>query len=225
MSTDTFMSGVPHKITMYPAAVYSDKRPIILVLHGNAGLNPPFGEQIKDFAKRLAEKGYVTAVPQYYADDNPHIQDEDPHSKVKKLTDAIKKVASRPDTDVDQLGLVGFSLGAATAMTYIASSPPGRVKVLVDFFGPIKDNAVIAAGVAKFPPTIIFHDENDKVVPFEDSENLNGLLGAIEHRLVPNKELWPEYRHHPFTPGGPADLDSRKQATEWAVKHLPPTKP
>lgn len=51
MSGDTFMSGsVPHKITMYPAAVYSDKRPIILVLHGNAGLNPPFGEQIQDFA-------------------------------------------------------------------------------------------------------------------------------------------------------------------------------
>jgi len=229
MSGDTFMSGsAPHKITMYPAAVYSDKRPIILVLHGNAGLNPPFGEQIQDFAERLAKAGYVTAVPQYYADDNPHIQDDDPHPKVRKLTDAIKKVAERSDVNVDQLGLVGYSLGAATAMTYIASNPPGRVKVLVDFFGPIKGNAIIAAGASKFPLTIILHDSADKIVPPGNSLDLAKLLiaGSIRHELHTYDEPKQSLQaggNHAFQKGGIADIDSRKRATEWIVEHLPAT--
>jgi dienelactone hydrolase len=227
MSDETFMSGVAHKIAIYPAAVYGEKRPILLVLHGNAGLNPPFGSQIHSFAKSLAELGYVTAVPQYYADDNPHLQDQDPHPKVQKLTDAIKKVAERSDANVDQLGLVGYSLGAATAMTYIASNSPGKVKVLVDFFGPIAGNAAVAAEVAKFPPTIIFHDNADKIVSPEDSRDLAKLLvaSAIRHELHAYDEplqSWQAGANHAFQKGGKADLDSRKRATEWLLEHLPP---
>lgn len=170
----------------------------------------------------------MTAVPQYYADDNPHIQDDDPHPKVRKLTDAIKKVAERSDANVDQLGLVGYSLGAATAMTYIASNPPGRVKVLVDFFGPIKGNAIIAAGASKFPLTIILHDSADKIVPPGNSLDLTKLLiaGSIRHELHTYDEPKQSLQaggNHAFQKGGIADIDSRKRATEWIVEHLPAT--
>jgi hypothetical protein len=61
MPDATYMSGgKTFKITMYPAAVYSEKRPIILVLHGNGNLIEPFGHQIQNVAKSFAVIGYVT---------------------------------------------------------------------------------------------------------------------------------------------------------------------
>ena len=47
-------------------------------------------------------------------------------------------------------------------MTYIATSPPGTVQVLVDFFGPL--NSTIKGGVARFPPTFICHNTLDELV-------------------------------------------------------------
>jgi dienelactone hydrolase len=224
MADETFLSGgTLYKITIYPAPADGKKHVMILVLHGNAGLNPPFASQIHKFATSLAELGYVTAVPQYYRDDLLHLDDGDPRPHVATLSDAIAKVATRTDADPDRIGLIGYSLGAATAMTYVASNAAGKVKVLVDFFGPIENNTIIASGVAKFPPTIIFHNKNDKVVTYlPNSNTLNGMLpSSVEHRLVSYDDGSPQYRFHPFVEDGPADMDSRKQATEWVLKYLP----
>jgi dienelactone hydrolase len=134
MSTTTFVSGkTPYKITIYPAPSDGKKYPVILLVHGNFSLGAPYGDQIRGFAKDLAGLGYMTAVPQYYEDDKPHLDDTDPHDQT--LADAIAAVASRPGADPKRLGLIGFSLGAATAMTFIAVKPPRTVKVLADFFG------------------------------------------------------------------------------------------
>lgn len=226
MSDETFTSGgKPHKVTIYPPPVDGKKHSMMLVLHGNAGLNPPFASQIHRFAKDLAGQGYLAAVPQYYYDDEPHLWDGDPIPHVQTLSDAIAMVAARADADPGRLGLVGYSLGAATAMTYIALNAAGKVKVLVDYFGPIKDNAAIASGVTKFPPTIVFHNERDAIVNFPpNSEALNRMLpSSVEHKLVTYKEDFPQYHFHPFKEGDPADVDSRAQATTWVLKHLPPT--
>jgi dienelactone hydrolase len=227
MSDEIFTSGgKPHKIVMYPAPADSKKHAMIVVLHGNAGLNPPFGSQIHSFAKSLAGLGYVTAVPQYYMDDQPHLDDVDPRPHVPTLSDAIAKVAARTDADPNRLGLIGYSLGAAAAMTYIASNAAKNVKALVDFFGPIEGNPIIASGVAKFPPTIIFHNTADLIVRFlPNSKKLDGMLpNSIEHLLVPYSEDSSLQGNHPFIKDGPADVGSRKKATEWVLKHLPPTK-
>jgi dienelactone hydrolase len=227
MSDETFTSGGnSHKITMYPAPADGKKHAMIIVVHGNAGLNPPFGAQIHHFAKSLAGLGYLTAVPQYYQDNLPHLADGDPRPHVPTLTDAIANIAARADADPDRLGLVGYSLGAATSMTYIASNAAGRVNVLVDFFGPIENNPIIASGVAKFPPTLILHNPKDEVVRFDpNSKALDGMLPkSVEHRLVTygDQDAQP-FGFHPFIQDGHADVDSRKKATEWILKHLPPT--
>jgi dienelactone hydrolase len=135
-------------------------------------------------------------------------------------------VAVRADVDPDRLGLVGYSVGAATSMTYIASNAAGKVKVLVDFFGPIQGNPIIASGVAKFPPTLILHNTKDEVVRFvPNSKALDGMLPrSVEHLLVEYDEGSPEYGFHPFIQDGDADVDSRKKATEWVLEHLPPTR-
>src|SRR5688572_8131865 len=63
VAAETFTSaGKTYNITVYPGPADGKKHPMVLVLHGNAGLNPPFGAQIQDFARTLAGKGYVTAV-------------------------------------------------------------------------------------------------------------------------------------------------------------------
>jgi carboxymethylenebutenolidase len=222
MADDEFYTsaGVRYTITVYPGPADGKKHPMVLVVHGNAGLAPPFGLQIHRFAEKLADKGYVTAVPRYYVTDPPKAVDMDAIPHVPTLADAIAHIAKRPDADPERLGLVGYSLGAATAMSYIATNPPGTVKVLVDFFGPL--NPTIEAGVARFPPTFIRHNKCDKVVDAAFSRTLDGLLGTIEHDFVEYKENNLPYWHHPFVENGEADNDSREKAMGWILKHLKP---
>lgn len=220
MSEETFSSaGRTYKITVYPAPSSGKKYPMIFLIHGNFGLSSPYGNQIQGFAKDLANRGYLTAVPQYYQDNEPHLTDTVPH--VQTLTDAISAVANRSDADIDRLGLIGFSLGASTAMTYVASNSPGTIKVLADFFGFL--TPTIQAGIHKFPPTIILHNKNDQIVPVDHSVKLNQLIpSTIDHQVVQYDEQWQEV-NHAFKPGGSADVDSRAKTADWFDKHLPPT--
>jgi dienelactone hydrolase len=41
------------------------------LVHGNFGLRPPYGDQIRSFGKSLAALGYMAAVPQLYEDEAP----------------------------------------------------------------------------------------------------------------------------------------------------------
>jgi carboxymethylenebutenolidase len=221
MSSETFTSGSKtYKMTVYPAPADGAKHPMILLLHGNFGLAEPYGDQIQNFAKEIAKLGYLTAVPQYYPDDDRHLTDRDPNPHVLTLSAAIGKVAARADADPDWLGLIGFSLGAATVMTYIAESAPGKVKALADFYGFL--TPAIQSGLGNFPPTIIFHNNPDQIVLVGNSEELDRLLpSTIAHELVTYDERT-EPGYHAFRPGGPADLDSRVKAKDWFITHLPP---
>ncbi len=220
MTPGTFVSkGQTYKITVNGTPATTGKSPVVMFIHGNFGLGPPYGAQIGGFATDLNRLGYVTAVPQYYTDDAPHLMDTTPH--VQTLADAVAFVTARPDADPTRVGLIGFSLGGATAMSYIASQPPDAVKALADFFGFLTDE--IRREVTKFPPAILFHNKNDQIVPVTHSRELDRLLPAvIEHRLVEYDEHWQQV-NHAFQPGGAADVDSRAQATKWFLAHLPPT--
>jgi carboxymethylenebutenolidase len=207
--------------TIYSSPPDDKKYPVVLFLHGNFGLVSPFGEQIQSFAKDLANLGYVTAVPQYYLDDEPHLTDTDTVPKVQILTDAISAVVNNPAVDSERIGLVSFSLGAATAMSYISSNPPQQIKTLADFFGFITPG--IKAGISNFPPTIIFHNQNDIIVPVQNSKDIDQLFpGTIQHKVVIYNEQFPP-ANHAFQPGGNADIDSRLQTVSWFKLHLPPT--
>lgn len=218
MSSATFSSrGEMHKITIYGAPPHGKQYPAILLAHGNFGLGPPYGDQIHGFAEALATEGYLTAVPQFYTDDNPHPFDTTAY--VDTLADAILAATNQPRADANRLGLIGFSLGAATAMNFIAGGRP--VMALADFFGFLTPS--IRAGVSAFPPTIIFHNKNDLIVPVENSVELDRLLGAVvKHQFIQYDE-YSQIFNHAFEPGGPADVDSRSRATQWFLDHMPPT--
>jgi len=218
MTSETYVSGgSAYKITVNAAPSHGTKHPVIILVHGNFGLGPPYGEQIQSFARDLASLGYLTVVPHYYQDDSPHPDDIIPEDRV--LTDAIAAVVGRVDADADRLGLIGFSLGATTAMTFVAGNPPGTVKALADFFGFL--TPAIRGGVSRFPPTIIVHNKNDQIVPVENSQELDRLLpAATDHLLVPPYDERTEIGNHAFKPGGAADVDSRSQVTRWFTTHL-----
>jgi dienelactone hydrolase len=220
MGVETFVSaGTSYKMTVNGRPRRGRKFPVVLFVHSNAGLGAPHGDQIRAFAKALSGLGYLTAVPQYYADDAPHLTDAAPHTQT--LTDAISAMLARPEADRDRIGLIGFSLGAATAMTFIASQPRGTVKALGNFFGFLTDT--IRNEVSRFPPTIMLHNTNDQIVPVANSRDLDRLIpAAIAHRFVEYDERWQDV-NHAFEPGGLADTSSRSEATKWFVKHLPPT--
>ena len=64
MTSETFRSGGKDlKITVFPAPGDGKRHPMVLLIHGNFGLGPPYGDQIRGFGKSLAELGYVAAVP------------------------------------------------------------------------------------------------------------------------------------------------------------------
>jgi hypothetical protein len=51
MADETYKSGTDtYTIKVYPGPADGKKHPMILVVHGNFGLNPPFGPQIDRFA-------------------------------------------------------------------------------------------------------------------------------------------------------------------------------
>jgi carboxymethylenebutenolidase len=224
MAHETYTSGSEtFNITIYPGP---EKKtyPVIVLLHGNGAFRPPFGDQIHGFAETLAKLGYVTAVPGYYVNDKaPPIEkpDTDPGPHMQKLADAITMVGKRKDVDLNRLGLIGYSLGAAVAMRYIVANS-GKAKVLADFFGPV--DSTIEGGVGHFPPTIIFHNQDDElVVVAKSSSPLNDLLTSkkIDHDFRTYKETG-QFRNHPFAPGGDADKDSRERLTKWFAEYHAP---
>lgn len=220
MSITTFDSdGATYKIKVNTVPPDGKKYPMVLFVHGNAGLSGDFGNRIRSFADTLTAKGYNTAVPQYYLDDDSHLEDTVPKHDI--LEDAIAEVSQLPSVDSTRIGLVGFSLGAATAMSFISSKPSGTVSVLANFFGFLTPK--IRAAVANFPPTVIFHNENDRIVDVSNSDDLNSLLPATVFReLVKYDENYFEVNHS-FRPGGAADLDSQSKTVRWCETHLPAT--
>ena len=193
--------------------------PLVVFLHGNFGLGPPYGALIQAVADGVARQGYVTAVPRYYPDNEPHPTDGDPEPHVLTVAEAIDALAARDDVDPGRLGIVGYSLGAATAMSLIGARPPGWASVFVDFYGPLPGN--VASGVAKFPPTAIFHNRLDAAVPFaESSGKLVGMLPeALDVRLSVFTESAPPF-NHVFDPKGFAHASSVEETTRWLGLHL-----
>ena len=136
MSNDTFASGANLQDDDLLALADGKKHPMILVAQGNAGSHA-VRRSDQHVAAGLAALGYVTAVPQYYRDDLFTPEDGDPHHTFKRSTRSPSRLAR--GADPNRLGLVGYSLGAATSMTYIASMPPERSKCW-SIFRPDRSN-------------------------------------------------------------------------------------
>lgn len=207
----------------------SGKLPLVVIVHGNFGVAPPFGRQLRNFTEEIASLGFVAALPVYYPGGAGNPFDSDIFGKVSILSAAIKHLSRRPDVDPARVGLVGFSLGGGISMAYINSASPGSVRAFVDFYGfvgPLLGGA--GGGASGLPPTIVFHNVNDRVVtPSENSEPLIKALSLARVVHEPEgppfdwyNESWGIGLNHAFRPGGHADVESRKRAGKWLLKYV-----
>lgn len=210
-----------YKIDIAPGPADGKKHPVLLLLHGNFGMVSPHADPILDFASELAGDHYVVGVPHYYADDGSHLEDMEMTSKLPILTAAITHLAARTDADPNRIGLVGFFLGGGIAMTYIVKRYTPAISALADFFGLTTSEILSNAGL--FPPTILFHNEHDLVVPMTNNSTLlDTALGTskIPHAFYHyDKDFYLEV-NHAFRPGGFADTDSRSKTHSWFKTYL-----
>jgi carboxymethylenebutenolidase len=219
-------SGESFDIEIAPAPADGKRYPVVVLIHGNLGLANPFGPQLRDFTQEIAKLNYLAALPAYYPSGQSNLRDTNIDSHMPALAAAIKHLRRRSDADSARLGLVGFSLGGGIAMSFITASPAGTVDVFADFYGYVAP--LLSAGVAKFPPTIIFHNKNDGlfVPPAQNSVPLADALAAstpkIEHEYHEYDEVWAEGFNHAFEPGKAADTASRSLSKAWLTKHMPP---
>ncbi|WP_165227047.1 dienelactone hydrolase family protein [Aquisphaera insulae] len=243
--TFEYPAGQSHPIRIAEKTRDGKKYPVVVVVHGNFGLVGDSGTQLAQFTEAIGALGYVAALPSLYSDGVPHLFDADITHKVPILEAAIEHVGKKhaSTADVDRLALVGFSLGGGIAMSYIQRHQAGRLKAFIDFYGYV--NPLLGSGVSKFPPTLIFHNSNDRrfVNPDMNSRLLEKALVAhdkavddhnrstsgaklthIDHEYLEYTETNPnpEVANHVFTPGGKADVESRKLTLDWLQKYMPP---
>src|SRR5262245_8197026 len=76
------------------------KHPVVLIVHGSAGLRAPFGGQFRELAGRLADEGFLVAIPSYFADGDPaEAARKGPEVHLQTLTDAVEYALKLPGAD------------------------------------------------------------------------------------------------------------------------------
>ena len=232
VQTYSTSTGSTFDIEIAPAPADGKRYPVVVLVHGNFGLGAPYGAQLRTFTEEIAALGYLAALPTYYPKGGLNLTDTDIATHLPALTAAVAHLSLRPDADITRLALVGFSLGGGIAISYIASSPAGTVKAFADFYGLVPPGLLLppapSPGVAKFPPTILFHNEKDPVVRLaENSEPLADALevaGIVHDPVRPYlwyEDNWDQGAFHAFRPGGDADKDSRTRTKTWLTRHMP----
>jgi carboxymethylenebutenolidase len=166
------------------------KRPVVLVIHENRGLNP----HLEDVARRLAVEGFLA-----YAVDllslvggTPASEDEaralhpkmNQDDAVTALVAAVSFLKSHPES-TGKVGAVGFCFGGLMINRLAASSP--QLDAAVSYYG----RQIPAAQVPNIRAALLLHyAENDKGV--------NAGIAAYEEALKANKKTYTIY-HYPGT--------------------------
>jgi dienelactone hydrolase len=238
-SKESFSSpGGPIRIDVYSPAT-SGKHAAVLILHGTAGMEVPFGGDIVSFAEALNKRGVAATIPHYFESTHTSPGDEAFNSIFVHLpawktacSAALAFMAADARFDATRLGAIGFSLGAHIALSLAMAQPAGTsFKGVVDFFGPTLEPP-LQGNWSVLPPLLIHHGTEDKL-SIEDSRRVvRNLEAAVTGRTVIHSifgkpvhgpaagDQFIEYpaQGHGFT--GPALAASRDSTVEFLDTHL-----
>ncbi|MBN1984016.1 MAG: dienelactone hydrolase family protein [Chitinivibrionales bacterium] len=173
--------GKTGDIRAYCAALKEvKKRPALIVIHENRGLQP----HIKDVARRLALEGFFTIAPDALStaggtpDDEEKAQSMikalDTQSTIANFVAAVQYLKTHPQS-TGKIGCVGFCWGGAMANNLAVNSPD--LKAVVPYYGSQPD----AADVRKIKAAMLLHyAENDErinkgIPPFEEALKKAGV--------------------------------------------------
>lgn len=197
-----------------------ERAPAVLLLHGAEGLLLAMGYRAA--AALIAKAGIGVAFVHYFDRTGDRIADLDRMRETippwaQTVRDALTWLGARPGIDPDRLGIVGISLGAGLAL-HVAAKGEGRIKAIVDFYGPI--SAGLLPPRPKLPPVLILHGAADPVVPLVHARTLEAHLKAAatpyEIRIYPGQR-------HGFT--GSAQADASRRSVAFLLRHLGGRKP
>jgi carboxymethylenebutenolidase len=166
------------------------KRPAVLVLHGNRGVefNPRAYER---YANALAAGGIDAYLVGYFTAEDYQALDpkkSTPESRdaytrgrfegwTERTSSVVTAILERPDSS-SRIGLLGFSLGGYLAADTAAHDH--RVAATAVMYGGIPDAMV--AEVKHMPPLIELHGEADRSVPLTKGEELVRIAKRLEPR-------------------------------------------
>ena len=168
------------------------------------------------FAQLLANQGFCVFVPHYFEPGgigwaSPATIEREFLNWMKIISRAIDHACEQPQADATRIGLIGFSLGAYLSLSMAVEQK--RIKAVVDFFGGMPDHFVDRLN--SFPPVLILHGEQDRVVPVSEAHKLAELL---ESRKLPYEMQLYKNAAHGF---GPLDMmDAGRRAYLFLKKHL-----
>lgn len=125
-------------IESYLAVPKSGQGPGLIVLHAWWGLNDFF----KEFCDRLAGEGFVVIAPDLYNGQKAStiaeaekLRDSLNNEQASaNITGALDYLRQHPDVSGPNVGVIGFSLGAAYAL-WLSTVRPAEVKAVVLFYG------------------------------------------------------------------------------------------
>jgi carboxymethylenebutenolidase len=224
------------------------KHPVLVGLPGVNGIDAP-DAGYRAAARAAAGQGYVVLLVHYFdrtgaaAEDmaaygdlfrgyfrrKEHTAEQARRMKelldswAEVVKDAVAYARTLPNGDGERVGLVGFSLGGALALT-AAARHDLKLAALVELFGTLPPE--LRRGLKKLPPTLIIHGEEDAIVPVEEAYLLIGLLSA--RKLPHEAEVYPGVAHMFLLDGKTlqvgAMLSAKGRTDAFLTKHLKPGK-
>jgi carboxymethylenebutenolidase len=168
-------------------ATAKGKRPVVLVIHENRGLNP----HIEDVARRLAVEGYLAFAPDLLsvAGGTPASEDaaRELHVKANKDDMLAAALAAVPflqkhAESTGKVGAVGFCYGGGVVNRLAAGSPD--LSAAVPYYGMQVPAEMVPAIKA---PLLLQYAETD--------ENINKGIAAYEAALKANNKKYTLYSY------------------------------
>jgi carboxymethylenebutenolidase len=163
------------------------KRPAIIVIHENRGLNP----HIEDVARRLAVEGFLVLAPDLLSVSGGTPPDEDKARELHGKTDpkditaaamaAVPFLLTHPESN-GNVGVVGFCFGGGVANRMAAERP--ELKAVVVYYGaqlPADQVPAIRA------PLLLHYAELD--------DRINAGIAAYESALKANGKRYKIYMY------------------------------
>jgi carboxymethylenebutenolidase len=161
------------------------KRPAVIVIHENRGLNP----HIEDVARRLAVEGYLAFAPDLLSVNGGTPPEEDRARELHQKTEREDMIAAalaaipfiqKHAESTGKVGAVGFCFGGGVVNRMAAGSPD--LGAAVPYYGvqiPVETVPAIKA------PLLLQYAEND--------ENINKGIVAYETALAANNKKYAIY--------------------------------
>jgi dienelactone hydrolase len=128
-------------------------RPVVILIHGAAGIEGDRAERYRGFASDIRNSGMIAI--------NVHYFQSQRESWIETFTKAIDYAVTIPNADSSRIGLVGYSLGGTIAL--LVASGDSRVTQLVVESGYLPQGFT-KQDAAKLPPTYICAGTEDSAI-------------------------------------------------------------